>query len=226
VTPFDPQALLVMLLTFYPIVSVAELQRARAERPEYFAAGTLFGTVGEKLLLPDGRAFDLIYDASGPLASRRWQVIEAGPGGDGDPFGLEAGPLGPVDEPTAVPPLSDPTFVPLVSGAIGELSVLEQRIGDSGTTIATNVADGDVTPLLDAELGEAFYQHEQTSRALEGETIAELIDHTDGLERAIDGHEAEVPDQPPSTDPEPPAYDPGNPPPDEPPIDNPPPPEA
>jgi hypothetical protein len=226
VTPFDPHALLVMLLTFYPIVSVAALQRARAERPEYFAAGTLFGSKGEKLLLPDGRAFDLIFAAGGLPGQQRWQVIEAGPGGDGDGFGLEAGPLAPVDEPTAVPPLSDPTFVPLVSGAIGELHVLEQRIGDSGTTIASNVADGDVAPVLDVELGEAFYQHEQTTRALEGESIAELMDHTDGLEHLTDGYEANVPDQPPGTEPEPPAYDPGNPPPEEPPIDNPPPPEA
>jgi hypothetical protein len=65
VTPFDPVALLAMLQAFYPTPSGAALAQARAERPEYFAGGELFGSKGDKLRLGDGRVFDCIFAAGG-----------------------------------------------------------------------------------------------------------------------------------------------------------------
>jgi hypothetical protein len=208
VTPFDPQALLVMLLTFYPIVSAAELRHARAERPEYFAAGELFGSKGDKLLLPDGRAFDLIFAAGGLPGQQRWQVIEAGPGGDGDGFGLEAGPLVPLDETGALPPLSDLVFESLVAGAIGDVVHLDGRMGDAASEIVAAVGEENVGPLLDEAFGDAQSHHEQSSRSLEGVNPGELVDATDGLFRQIDSRVDELP-APPADIPENPPTDPG-----------------
>jgi hypothetical protein len=95
-TPFDAVALLAMLLAFYPTVNASELARARRERPEYFAGGTLLGSKGDKLRLPDGRIFDLIQNAGGLPGQQRWQVIEPGPSVP-EPWPLEAGPLTPID---------------------------------------------------------------------------------------------------------------------------------
>src|SRR5262245_54320550 len=95
---FDPVALLVMLLTFYPIVSVPELRRAQLERPEYFGGGVFIGSKGEKLKLPDGRIFDCIAGTSGP--NPQWWVgdVTNEPPGAGDPYPLEEGPLRLLDE--------------------------------------------------------------------------------------------------------------------------------
>lgn len=59
-TPFDPIALTIMLRTFYPFATPADLARARRERPEYFAAGRLRGHDGTLLELPDGRLFQIV----------------------------------------------------------------------------------------------------------------------------------------------------------------------
>jgi len=74
-TPFSPVALLTMLLTFYPDVSPAALVLARRERPDYFAGGALGGSHGDKLTLPDGTVWDLIYDVENETGDRHWQVI-------------------------------------------------------------------------------------------------------------------------------------------------------
>lgn len=123
-TPFDSVALLAMLLAFYPIVSVAALQRARQERPEYFAAGVLESTSGEKLRLPDRRLFDLIFDVENVTGQRRWQVslIDESGAGDADPFALEAGPLTPIDVARFAPRLVAPAFTPLAGAAAAELA--------------------------------------------------------------------------------------------------------
>src|SRR5262245_52296451 len=121
-TPFDPTALLAILLTFYPVVSVAALRLARAERPEYFSGGTLGGSKGEKLTLPDGRIFDLIFAVDGP-DEPRWQVIDVTHAGGGvdDAFGLAPGPLRPIDL-AAFPTLTPiDTFAPLVGAALADL---------------------------------------------------------------------------------------------------------
>lgn len=147
-TPFDPIALLAMLQAFYPVVGPAALSRARRERPDYFSAGALIGTSGDKLRLPDGRIFDLIFDVNGPFT--RWQAIDVGtgPGADvDDPFALEAGPLMPIDLSAWVSSgPSAPVFVPLMAGAVAELGAADVMLG----TAASDVAHGsDKGPIQD-----------------------------------------------------------------------------
>jgi len=147
-TPFDPIALLAMLQAFYPIVGPAALARARTERPDYFSAGQIIGTSGDKIRLADGRIFDLIFDTNGP--NTRWQAIEVGtgPGADiDDPFALEAGPIVPIDLSAFVPPAArPPVFVPLVAGAFGELGAADVILGNAASDVAHNSDKG---PLLD-----------------------------------------------------------------------------
>lgn len=223
-TPFDPQALLAMLLAFYPAATIANLVRARAERPEYFAGGTLFGSCGEKLRLPDGQVWDLIYDCGGPNA--RWQAIQPGPGGDpgGDGFELETGPLTPLDVDTTIPPLSDPTFEPLVIGTIGEVRLLEGLMGDAATTMTTDAAPGPITDALDASLAEAQDEHWRGGQSLEGATVGDLVETTDGLNSQIDAGTGELPEPPENIPTTPTNTDPGPPPGDgeEPPDEEPP----
>lgn len=122
-TPFDPIALLAMLLAFYPAVSSEALARARAERPDYFAGGTLTGSHGDKMVLPDGRGFDLIFDVENAGGNRHWQVIESGgPGGEApSPWPLEPGPLTPIDGTRFPAPAPLSVFAPLVAAALDEL---------------------------------------------------------------------------------------------------------
>jgi hypothetical protein len=157
VTPFDATALLAMLLTFYPIVGPAALARARSERPEYFAAGTIGGKGGDKLLLPDGRVFDLIYGVSGPSDQWRWQVVELGLGIEPppDPFALEPGPITPIDLSAFLPFDRAPTFAPLVARELAALPALDAGLFVARQAIAAGAAafrPGD----LDADLGEAI----------------------------------------------------------------------
>ena len=133
-TPFDGAALVAMLIAFYPAVSVAALNQARRERPEYFAAGELFGTHGEKMRLPDGRVFDLIFDVDGPR--RRWQAIDVTNAPDAPPesFPLEPGPLLPIDADIIVPPPLEPTFREFAAGDLagieGAGAALELRYNE------------------------------------------------------------------------------------------------
>jgi hypothetical protein len=130
VTPFDPDALLAMLLAFYPTPSAAALRQARAERPDYFAGGTLIGSKGDKLRLGDGRVFDLVFASGGLPGQQRWQVIDVtnDPGSAGDPFALEAGPLTPIDSTDVWPGSPAPGFESYVAG---ELGALDGTIGNS-----------------------------------------------------------------------------------------------
>jgi hypothetical protein len=81
VTPFDPAALVAMLRAFYPIVGRAALRRARSERPEYFAGGTLIGSSQTHLQLADGRIFDLILNEGAPQGQTAWQALDVTDGG-------------------------------------------------------------------------------------------------------------------------------------------------
>jgi hypothetical protein len=151
--PFDPNALLAMLLAFYPIVGPAALEQARRERPEYFANGEIMGTNRDRFQLADGRVFDCIFGASGPSDQWRWQVIElvAGPELPPDPFLLEAGPVRPIDESAyQFPPYGD-VFGALVRGGLAELPAVDQRF-DAATSTITQVLIGGIDPARDAPL--------------------------------------------------------------------------
>lgn len=135
--PFDELALLVMLVTFYPVVGPAALQRARAERPAYFAGGEIRGTDGDKLWLADGRKYDLIFKVGAP--DTRWQVLllpdGSGPGGPDDPFALEDGPIAPIDLSAFPALIHDPIFAPLVAGALDELAGVDAGLLRAHATI-------------------------------------------------------------------------------------------
>jgi hypothetical protein len=68
-TPFDGAALLAILGAFYPVVSIATLVQARADRPSAFSNGALVGD-GDRLQLADGRVFLLMYQGA-------WVVVGA-----------------------------------------------------------------------------------------------------------------------------------------------------
>lgn len=215
-TPFDPWALVAMLQAFYPSVTRTSLERAFRERPEYFAGGQLIGRLSDALRLPDGRIFDIVFAAW--TSQSRWQALDvtnAGPAPD-DPFPLDEGPLVEVDVDAALPPVGDPLFVPLVSGALGEVVQHERRMGDVETTIASGAGDDGAGPALDAALSEAQWQHGQALRALEGESAGDLVEKTDGLGGVIDGNKSEIPDAPDGPPTDMPPVDPGPaPPPDD-----------
>lgn len=130
-TPFDAAACLAMLVAFYPIVGPGALLRARSERPEYFAGGTIGGREGDKLTLPDGRVFDCIFQVNTP--QQHWQMLllsaEGGSGGEIDPFALEDGPLVPIDESALELAPLGPVFEDFVTGRAGELAPHLARIG-------------------------------------------------------------------------------------------------
>lgn len=140
--PFSADALLAMLLAFYPVVGPAALARARQERPDYFAAGTLIGRHGDALKLPDGRIFDLIFDVLGP--GMRWQVLEDRGDGAGtdvdDPFALEEGPIVPIDESAWPEPAPVPVFGPLVADRLSELGASDTVIGLAYNTAVEGAA--------------------------------------------------------------------------------------
>lgn len=151
-TPFDGVALVAMLVTFYPVVSPAQLRLARNERPEYFSGGKVIGSKGDKLELPDGRVFDLIFAAGGPPSGMRWQCIEAGPGDGGDPWPLEPGPLTPIDEPAPIGTTGDTTFQQLMGGALEELGFPDVTLAAAAQTVSEltppAVIDASVDPVL------------------------------------------------------------------------------
>lgn len=155
-TPFDPAALLAMLLSFYPIVSGAELLRARSERPEYFAGGDIIGRHFDALRLPDGRVFDLIFDVDGLPGAQRWQVIIPGGGGGGDAFfPLEPGALVPMDERQWPRPAPVETFAPLVAEALDELQGADETLWRAGDGVTSGTTPGELldafTPIDDGE---------------------------------------------------------------------------
>lgn len=193
--PFDRTALLVMLLTFYPEVSRANLERAYQERPEYFAGGRLFGSNGEKLLLADGRAFDLAYDAWGPR--RRWQVLDvtgAGPG-EFNPFPLEEGLLVPfnVDAPTPAPP--GELAIPLrshVAEAAGQLGVEQQLLATRAGALAEAAAPEQLADIAGDELGALLGELDTEEAGWSAFDPAPVIERTanalPGIEGQVDAH--------------------------------------
>lgn len=193
-TPFDGAALLVMLLTFYPVVSVANLRLARAERPEYFAAGVLFGTHGEKLRLPDGRVFDLIFDVDGP--GRRWQVIDVTAGDDGgpSPWPLEPGPLTPIDPELVLPPPIDRAFEALVSGHLADVDNSTRALDQSREDLASAGDGTEADGVYEESAGAAAAALEDHVRMYDELDPSDVITQTDGLGGRIGDAQTDYPD--------------------------------
>lgn len=210
-TPFDPIALVAMLTAFYPVVSAAELARAFRARPEYFAGGRLTGSKGDKLVLPDGRVWDLIYAAGGPASARRWQALDVtnDPPAPDDPFALEDGPLVPLDEDLVIFPPSGETFEALVAGHLAEF-------GDSDGLLfraAQDVTEFDGARRLDTDyarlMDPAREAHADFERALDGADLSDALEAAGDAAKVIDATSPEYDDPPPADLPEP---DPGDPP--------------
>jgi len=214
-TPFHPTALLAMLLTFYPLVNVAELQRARRERPDYFAGGTLFGSTGEKLRLPDGRVFDLIFDASNvDPARRRWQVILPGPGtADDAAFPLEAGPFTPIDADAWPAPHAAPVFVPLVAAAYASLGDADGLFGTAASSLTAASAPAALTTVFESTIGAAERKISSSQSALTAADPTDVILAAGGVVPVLNAHEGEF------SEPAPPEF-PGVRPPVGPPVDD------
>lgn len=201
-TPFDPLALLAMLQAFYPVVSAAALQQARAERPEYFAAGELFGSKGDKLRLPDGRVFDCIFAAGGPIGTQRWSVIDVtnDPGAVSDGLELEPGPLVPLDAAQAFPPFGDPGFEAFVAGELGGLGNSDAQLDAAreGAVAFTGAdeLDGEFRRLMEP----AVEAHATIRAALDNDDPIDVIEATNNHDGAIDAARGDyVEDPPPDT---------------------------
>ncbi len=204
-TPFDPWALLAMLLAFYPTVSAAAFAQARRERPEYFAGGRIVGSGGDKLQLPDGRIFDYILAVDGPAAGRRWIMLDVtnDPGAPASPFALEPGPLVPLDEEFTLPPGAGPMFENLVAGELeafgasdGQLHTASVAIVEfSGAALLEDAYEREIVPALDA--------HSAFASSLDADDVGTELEAAEDHGRIIDGTETEYDEDPPDDLPEP-----------------------
>lgn len=217
-TPFDPIALLVMLLAFYPVVSAAAFALARVERPEYFSGGVIFGSKGDKLRLPDGREFDCIIAAGGPASGRRWWVnlIVVDPNAAPDIFALGDGPIAPLDEIDTLPPPSGDTFTSLVAGELAALDGADDVLHGAATAVTEFDGGADLEDASAQLLDPAAVHHANTRAALDHDDPAEELESAGLTREEIDARLSEYDDPPPDEAPE---VDPGEnpPPPDVPP---------
>jgi hypothetical protein len=211
VTPFDPDALLAMLLAFYPTPSAAALAQAYRERPDYFAGGTLIGSKGDKLQLGDGRVFDLIFAAGGLPGQQRWQVIEATdtPGASDDPFALQRGPLIQIFPWDAGFWAGRSAFESYVAGELGALAGTEGQLDGAAAPVLAFDGAGALEDSFARLVDPAAEAHGNIRRALdEDDPIDELGAAAD--QSGVPGNEgAQYVDDPP---PDLPVDDPGPPP--------------
>jgi hypothetical protein len=197
VTPFDAVALVAMLVAFYPAPTVAHLRRARDERPEYFAGGILFGSAGEKLRLPDGRVFDLIFDAGG--AAAHWQaldVTDSGPAPD-DLFPLEEGPLVPLDAETPGPVAPVDSFAALVGAALGSLGPEDGVIAGAHQVLAEASSSDALLGSYSATVGAAEGALADELAAAGTIDTAGLIEASAAISDALEATDAEYDVPPP-----------------------------
>lgn len=196
--PFDPVALLAMLLAFYPVVGPAALLRARAERPDYFAGGEIRGTKGDKLWLPDGRKYDLIFATGSP--AQHWQVLGPLPDGAGaapdDPFALEDGPLARLDPARFVLLPRAPEFQPLVAAAVAEwsghdtaLATAHASMVEGADPIALDLAGGE----LDGAEGALGPHHALLDQANPADVIGTTDAHGATIDSELDALDEIVP---------------------------------
>lgn len=193
-TPFSPAALVVMLVTFYPDVSAAALVRARLERPEYFAGGVLGGSHGDKMSLPDGSGWDLIYDVENATGNRHWQCIPAG--GDataGDPtFALEPGPLVPIDQAQWPAPSPQAVFLPIVADAFSDLTGVDALLASAASTMAEASSSAAFDAAVSGAIGDGDAARAGELEAARGATPDDVLAQTTGSGGTIAGGEGDA----------------------------------
>lgn len=201
-----------MLLAFYPVVSAAAFVQARAERPEYFAGGVIFGSKGDKLRLPDGREWDCIVAAGGPPSGRRWSCSFIDPSviGEIDPFPLEAGPLVPLDEQATTGPLIEWDLEQRWGGEMGALDGTDGVLAAAATTAAEFTGAADLENSYAREIDPAADAHATIRSALDGDDPADELGAIDDHSNIIAATTPDYEEPPPPDIAEP---DPGNPPP-------------
>lgn len=211
-TPFDPTALVAMLLAFYLNVSAGDLARARVERPDYFSGGTLGGSHGDKLFLPDGRIWDLIFAVDGG-GIPRWQAIEATSGAsDGAEllFPLEPGPFLPIDGAQFPEPMPAPLFEPLVAVHLGELAHTDDTLDGARLGILEHSSPDPLQHVAILTIDPADAAVADELAALHLSVPDTELATTTGSSGTIARHQADYTEPPPV---ELPPYDPGAPPP-------------
>lgn len=208
-----------MLVAFYPIVTPANLTRARTERPEYFAGAVLLGGSGDKLKLPDGRIFDCIFAVDGPLAQRRWQALDVTNSGGGpeDPFALEPGPLTPVDETMAIFLPPDGEFAWVVGAYVEGFGGSEALLDRAATDVVELQVDAALAAGYAATIEPAGEQNAAIRAALEADNPADVLEQAQAHDGTINEQSGQYDEDPPDDDIG--APDPGDPPedPDKPP---------
>lgn len=205
--PFDPVALVAMLQAFYPSVSAAAFAQARAERPEYFAGGTIFGSKGDKLRLPDGREYDCIVAAGGPPSGRRWQcapITGPGDGGD-DPFALEDGPLAYLDDPGELFPPAGETFEQLVARGLGGLQGSDAVLANAHDVTVAFTGVQDLDNAYADEIDPAVATHENVVETFDQIDPSSVITATAAQDPVIDQARQDYvePEQPQVAEPDP-----------------------
>lgn len=211
-TPFDGTALLAMLRAFYPTVTRAALERARRERPEYFAGGALIGRHGEVLRLADGRLFDLAFAAW--TAESRWQVLDvthAGPSVD-DPFALEPGPLVPIDIPEPAAVVDSHTFEQLAAGALEELGAVDGVLAAGETAVGEAASSAALEDAFEREIGGAGRELDGQLASMWAADPSELVEVSDGMVSQVHSESSEYPDPDTLPSDDVPVDDPGEPP--------------
>jgi len=200
--PFDPDALLAMLRAFYPIVSPANLARARAERPDYFAGGVITRANGDKIQLPDGRIYDCIINSGGRPGTTFWSCSLVDPNDTGvdDPFALEEGPLQYVDESLVIFSGGDPSNVDVVAGELGALDGADGVLDQAGQTVATFTGAAEVDAAYWNTVPPARDVHLSVLGAFHEIDPGDVIDATNSRDGEIDqAREDFTEPQPPDT---------------------------
>jgi hypothetical protein len=211
VTPFDPAALLAMLLAFYPAPSPAAFAQARGERPEYFAGGVIVGSKGDKLQLGDGRVFDCIYAAGGLPSEMRWQVIDVtnDAGGTDAGLALTPGPLAVLDPTLAIAPFGDPGFEAFVAGELDALGGSDGQLDRAGAAVLEFDGGAALEDSASRLLDPAEAAHANIRAALDADDPIDELGAAADAGGVPDVEGAQYVEQPP---PDVPPIDPGDPP--------------
>lgn len=195
-TPFDAVALLAMLVTFYPTVTQATLVRARRERPEYWAAGLLYGVEQYVLVLPDGAAWYLTSDGWHPGTQWRLAPKDLSLPDTPNPLALTRGPLAPVDETSWPVPLRRAAFEALVVDALGTLGAADAVLATAASRVAESADSATRMDGGGAELRDVTVAVDEIRRSRSADAFADIVGAADALAQTVDGVDLDYGDAP------------------------------